>query len=142
MEIYTLMMTKESFSNPPVTEVVGSYREGWRARSALMAKIIDMAQKDVEFAFALWNDENHEDFRDVLSGHENLFSRGDCFSFPESEVTFPECVKMTMRNYLEQEIGGDEGSYHGAYHVYSSAAYDRDATYRFDIILNDLELED
>ena len=131
MEIYTLVMTKENFSNNPTMEVFGSFRAGCKAKKALVEKIIEMAQKDEAFAFALFYDENHPDFQDEMSACEASFSR-------EGEAVFPEGLKVAMRNYLNQEIGDEEG----AYHVYCAVAHDRDATYRFDVAKNNLEPEE
>ena len=131
MEIYTLVMTKESFSNNPTMDVFGSFRTGCKAKKALIEKIIEMAQKDEAFAFALFYDENHPDFQEEMSPYETSFSR-------EAEAVFPEELKVAMYNYLTQEIGDEEG----AYYVYCAVAHDRDATYRFDVAKNNLEPEE
>ena len=131
MNIYTLVMTKESFSDPPVMEVVGSFRTGVKAKKALVEKIVEMAQKDKDFAFALFYDENHSDFQGKMSSYETSFLR-------EAEAIFPEELEVAMRNYLNQDIGDEEG----AYYVYCAAAYDLDATYRFEVKKNELNPEE
>ena len=139
MEIYTLVMTSESFSHPHETDVQGSFVDGTKAKRAMIDKIICRAQNDANFAYAMWKDENHSDFPGVM-----LVGKSCDASYPDVEslfdrdmdsVTFPDEVKTAMFNYLNAEIANDCG----AYMVYASKGRDVDDTYRFEIFGNHLE---
>ena len=133
MKIYSLIMTKESFSNPPVLEVFGSYGEELKARSAMIDWIVDMAQKDSNFANALWTDENHSDFCHEVRRMSEVDAEPLFYRDKDYEM-FPCRVSAAMRSYLDGEIGA-------YYVVYSSTAYDRDATYAFHVVENNLDCE-
>ena len=132
MEIFSIVMSKESFSNPPVVDVIGSHRHFICAKNHLVEKIIDMAQRDSAFAFALWNDENHDDFRPAIGYMRPEKECENFFLRDEDVLEFPEDVKTAMRDYLVGDIWD-------AYYVYCSTAEVRDATYRFNIEKNELE---
>lgn len=134
MNIYTLVMTKESFSDPLVMEVVGSFSTGVKAKKAMMDQIIYMAQNDSLFAETLWKDENHFEFRArvVIDKAVDLFCRD------EAKAKLPNEVLAAMWNYLAGEIGSEEG----AYYVYSDEAAVREATYRFEVKKNELDPEE
>lgn len=132
MEIFTVTMTKESFSDPPVMEVFGSFKDVKRAKEFLVNKIVEMSKTDEVFYEVLWDDENHPDLREEVSratgiGVDALPPHG------EAGVASIEA----LRNYLDGEIG--YGTAGGCYYMYSATAYDKDATYRFDITKNTLE---
>lgn len=132
MEIFTVTMTKESFSDPPVMDVFGSFMDGKRAKEFLVDKIVNMSLGDEVFSEVLWDDENHQDLREEVSRATGI---GVDMLPPHGEAGVASIE--ALRNYLDGEIGcGTDG---GCYYMYSATAYDRDATFRFDITRNTLE---
>lgn len=139
MKIYTFFTTSESFSKFHEEEVVGSFMDSKKAKRAMIENIIARAQNDQKFAYAMWKDENHQDFKEVMlvgktTGEQGQDAEG-LFDRDDDSVVFPDDVKSAMFGYLNAEIANDCG----AYFVYAADGRDREDTYRFEIWQNNLE---
>lgn len=114
MNVYALVETYESFTDPLSVDVVGVYESLCFARNALVNRILARAQDDMAFAYAIWNDENRgEDFREYML--ENT-CREDVASYFDREVEqkkFPDDVERVMCLFLLENVEGEE-----AYHIY------------------------
>ncbi len=136
MEIYTVVMTKESFETPPTMEVFGSFTNEAKAKANMVSNIVKMAKENAAFSYAMWDDENHEDFSEYV-GREygNVEECGNLFMRERDKAHFPPKLIAAMYNYLNGEIGDDEGTYH----VYSATGFTTDSTFTFDVRKNELE---
>ena len=128
MNIYTLVETKESFSEPLSVSAVGSYKSIDLARYAIVDRILALAQKDMEFAYAIWNDvKRGDEFRKYMlekTGREDIASY---FDREVEKKKFPYGVERAMCLFLLENVGGEE-----AYHIYVGDASER--MINFDII--------
>lgn len=134
MNVYTLVETKESFSEPLSVSAVGSYKSIDSARDAIVDRILALAQKDMEFAYAIWNDVNRGDeFRKYML---EKTCREDIASYFDREVDkkkFPDDVERVMCLFLLENVEGEE-----AYHIYVGDA--SELMIHFDIVENNLEI--
>lgn len=133
MNVYALVETEESFSDPLSVDVVGSYKSLSFARNALVNRILARAQDDMDFAYAIWNDVNRGDeFRKYMlekTGREDIASY---FDREVDKKKFPYAVERAMCLFLLENVGGEE-----AYHIYVGDASER--MIHFDIIASVLQ---
>ena len=133
MNVYTLVETRESFTEPLSVSAVGSYKSLSRARNAIVNRILALAQEDMEFAYAIWNDVNRGDeFREYML---EKTCREDIASYFDREVEqkkFPCDVERVMCLFLLENVEGG-----GAYHIYVGDASER--MIHFDIIVSVLQ---
>lgn len=134
MNVYALVETEESFSDPLSLDVVGSYKSISSARNALVNRILARAQDDMAFAYAIWNDVNRGDeFREYML---EKTCREDIASYFDREVEqkkFPEDVERVMCLFLFENVDGEE-----AYHIYVGDASEH--MIHFDIVESELEV--
>lgn len=132
MEIYTVVCSEDSLSNPCTNLVCGSYITRERAVEACVEKIMDSIENRCDVAYGVFHDSNHERLKEeILSVCDNdeadLYFCRDC-----KECELPEKVWDVVHMYLAEEVKST-----GAYYVYvSTGDYEE---FRFEIVKNNLK---
>ena len=132
MEIYTIVCSEDSVSNPCTNTVDGSYMTRERAVEACVEKIMNRLETRCDVAYGAFHDANHEQLKDeILSvcdeDEANLYFCRDC-----KECELPEKVWDVVYRYIVDEVRSS-----GFYYIYvSTGDYEE---FRFDIVKNNLE---
>lgn len=142
MIIWTIVCTRDKKYSQVDTSVVKSCPRLSIAEDELAFHIANRIEQVSDFAYAVWNDENHPELRDRILGSEKVsktgvkedwirsyFGRG---GYREVEP-MPRALRDVVIGYVMEEVRGN-----GCYYVYSSPNGEDDS-YHFDIIGNELE---
>ena len=129
MKIWTNIFTEETKFTPMELTVLESHPTEADACSALANHVVKMIEKRCSVARAIWNDANHDEFRDEIT--KNVILSRDWlngyFNDREQPMRMPCGLLNAVRDFVFHEIDalgcyyicvtdGDEEEYHFRYY--------------------------